>query len=90
MSRYESEKRRYQPTARRITSGSNCRHLNRPQTEDARRSILPAYHGVTAKLQHFHLLEDIETGDTETLDYRIEDLQPWQEWLMLHRFDRRR
>jgi hypothetical protein len=27
--------------------------LNRPQTEDARRSIRPAYHGVTAKLQHF-------------------------------------
>jgi hypothetical protein len=26
--------------------------LNRPQTEDARRSIRPAYHGVTAKLQH--------------------------------------
>jgi hypothetical protein len=48
-----SEKRRYQPTARRTTSGSNCRHLNRAQTEDARRSILPAYHGVTAKLQHF-------------------------------------
>ena len=38
-SRYESEKRKYQPTARRITSGSNCRHLKRPQTEDARRSI---------------------------------------------------
>jgi hypothetical protein len=37
-----------------ITSGSNWRHLKRPQTEDARRSILPAYHGVTAKLQHFH------------------------------------
>ena len=36
-----------------MTSGSNWRHLNRPQTEDARRSILPAYHGVTAKLQHF-------------------------------------
>src|SRR5208282_750023 len=51
-SRYESEKRKYQPTARRITSGSNCRRLNRSQTEDARRSILPAYHGVNAKLQH--------------------------------------
>ena len=36
------------------------------------------------------LLEDIKTGNTEALDYRIEDLQPWQEWLMLHRFDRRR
>jgi hypothetical protein len=30
--------------------------LNRPQTEDARRSIRPAYHGVTAKLQHFPLV----------------------------------
>jgi MFS family permease len=37
------------------TSGSNWRHLNRPQTEEARRSIRPAYHGVTAKLQHFLL-----------------------------------
>jgi hypothetical protein len=27
--------------------------LNKPQTEEARRSIRPAYHGVTAKLQHF-------------------------------------
>jgi hypothetical protein len=27
--------------------------LNKPQTEDARRSILPAYHRMTAKLQHF-------------------------------------
>ena len=33
-----------------MTSGSNCRHLNRPQTEDARKSILPAYHGVTCKV----------------------------------------
>jgi NAD(P)-dependent dehydrogenase (short-subunit alcohol dehydrogenase family) len=38
-SRYEREKRKYHPTARRIISGSNCRHLNRPQTEEARRSI---------------------------------------------------
>src|SRR5271165_4311672 len=52
-SRYEREKRKYHPTASRMTSGSNCRHLNRPQTEDARRSIQPAYHRVTAKLQHF-------------------------------------
>src|SRR5271165_7125766 len=36
------------------------------------------------------LIEDIKVGDTEALDYRIEELQPWQEWLMLHRFDRRR
>jgi Plasmid pRiA4b ORF-3-like protein len=36
------------------------------------------------------LLEDIKAGDAEALDYRIDELQPWQEWLMLHRFDRRR
>jgi hypothetical protein len=36
------------------------------------------------------LLEDIKAGDAEALDYRIEELQPWQEWLMLHRFERRR
>src|ERR1700676_4363799 len=52
-SRYDSEKRKYQPTASRIISGSNWRHLNRPHTEEARRSIRPAYHGLPAKLQHF-------------------------------------
>jgi len=36
-----------------MSSGSNWRHLNRPQTEEARRSIRPAFHGVPAKLQHF-------------------------------------
>src|ERR1700693_5122506 len=51
-SRYEREKRKYHPTASRMTSGSNCRHLNKPQTEEARRSIRPAYHGLPAKLQH--------------------------------------
>ena len=35
-----------------MTSGSNCRHLNKPQTEEARRSIRPAYHGLPVKLQH--------------------------------------
>src|SRR3546814_334755 len=35
------------------------------------------------------LLEDVKTGDTDVLD-SLEELQPWQEWLMLHRFDRRR
>src|SRR5260370_25270328 len=50
-SRYDKEKRRYQPTARRITSGSNCLHLNRPETDDAR-SIGPAYQTTPAKLQH--------------------------------------
>jgi len=35
-------------------------------------------------------LEDVKARDTEALDYCLEELQPWQEWLMLHRFDRRR
>jgi hypothetical protein len=38
----KSEKRKYQPTARRITSGSNWCHLNRPESEGTR-SIGPAY-----------------------------------------------
>src|SRR5271157_821980 len=49
--RYDKEKRRYQPTARRMTSGSNCLHLNRPETDDAR-SIGAAYQTTPAKLQH--------------------------------------
>ena len=36
------------------------------------------------------LLEGVKARDTEALDYRLEELQPWQEWLVLHRFDRRR
>ena len=36
------------------------------------------------------LLEDIKARVGDALDYRLEELQPWQEWLMLHRFDRRR
>ena len=36
------------------------------------------------------LLEDVKAGDTDALGYCLEELQPWQEWLMLHRFDRRR
>jgi hypothetical protein len=35
-----------------MTSGSNCRHLNRPQTEDAR-SIGQAYQLKPPNLQHF-------------------------------------
>jgi hypothetical protein len=35
-SRYDSEKRKYQPTASRIIAGSNWRHLNRPATEGSR------------------------------------------------------
>src|SRR5271166_5393968 len=53
-SRYDKEKRRYQPTARRMTSGSNCLHLNKPETDDAR-SIGAAYQTTPAKLQHCHL-----------------------------------
>jgi hypothetical protein len=36
------------------------------------------------------LLEGVKARDTEALDYCLEELRPWQEWLMLHRFDRRR
>jgi hypothetical protein len=44
----QSEKRKYQPIARRMTCGSNWRHLNRPQTEESRRSI---HQPITAGLQ---------------------------------------
>src|SRR5260370_20149407 len=37
-----------------MTSGSNCLHLNRPETDDAR-SICPAYQTTPAKLQHCRL-----------------------------------
>ena len=43
-------KRKYHPTASRMTSGSNCRHLNKPQTEAAWRSIRPAYYGLPVTL----------------------------------------
>jgi len=36
------------------------------------------------------LLEGVKARDAEALDYCLEELQPWQEWLMLHRFDRRK
>ena|SRR5215469_8284508 len=36
------------------------------------------------------LREDLNAGDIETLRDHLEELQPWQEWLFLHRFDRRR
>src|SRR5271166_4676579 len=53
-SRYDSEKRKYQPTASGIISGSNWRHLNRPATEGARTiSAQLAYQSTPAKLQHF-------------------------------------
>ena len=35
------------------------------------------------------LLEDIKAGETEMLKDRLEELELWREWLMLHRFDRR-
>jgi hypothetical protein len=50
-----------------MTSGSNCRHLNRPQTEEAKRSIRPAYHRVTVKLQHFQLKSGIATRVANSL-----------------------
>src|SRR5690242_5944153 len=51
-SRYDKEKRRYHPTARRMTSGSNWRHLNRPEIKRTS-DIRPAYHLPARKLQHF-------------------------------------
>jgi hypothetical protein len=35
------------------------------------------------------LREDLNAGDIETVHDRLEQLQPWQEWLLLDRFDRR-
>src|SRR5271166_1470038 len=37
-----------------MTSGSNCRHLKRPETEGVSRSIELAYQITPPKLQHFH------------------------------------
>ena len=42
-------KRRYQPTASSMTSGSNCHHLQRPEREGV--SIEPAYQITPPKLQ---------------------------------------
>src|SRR5208337_2165074 len=64
-SRYDKEKRRYQPTARRMTSGSNCLHLNRPETDDAR-SIGAAYQTTPAKLQHCRQSHEITEVDTRS------------------------
>ncbi len=49
--RWQSDKP--EPTANRMTSGSNCRHLKRTETEGVSRSIEPAYQITPAKLQHF-------------------------------------
>src|SRR5208283_3793674 len=68
-SRYDKEKRRYQPTARRMTSGSNCLHLNRPESDDAR-SIGPAYQTTPAKLQHCRLSPRFATGISELITRR--------------------
>ena len=35
------------------------------------------------------LREDLNAGDIATVQDRLEQLQPWQEWLLLDRFDRR-
>ena len=50
------EKRRYQPTASRITSGSNWRHLNSPEIDGAR-SIGPAYQVKPPNLQRYTLVK---------------------------------
>src|ERR1700730_11405344 len=52
MSRYDSTQRKYQPTASRMTSGSNCRHLKRAETEGVSRSMELAYQITPATLQH--------------------------------------
>src|SRR5208337_1588130 len=61
----ESEKRRYQPTASRITSGSNWRHLNSPEIDGAR-SIGPAYQVKPPNLQHFHFRRWLLASATAT------------------------
>ena len=35
------------------------------------------------------IADDITVGDLEAIEYRIDKLQPWREWLRLDRFDRR-
>ena len=42
-SRYDSEKRKFQPIASRIISGSNCRHLKRPKTGTSKRGTRLEY-----------------------------------------------
>ena len=56
-----------------MTSGLNWRHLNKPQTEDARRSIRRVYHGVTAKLQHFR------AEVAQAAGVSVQTLQGWTE-----------
>src|ERR1700730_18073273 len=78
-SRYDSEKRKYQPTASRIISGSNWRHLKRPETEGASKSIEPAYQITPPKLQHFPFSHDVmrgpETWDAESTNVDDELLE---------------
>jgi hypothetical protein len=49
----------------RMTSGSNCLHLNRPETDDAR-SIGPAYQTTPVKLQHCQKILHPENQCRET------------------------
>jgi nucleoside-diphosphate-sugar epimerase len=44
----------------------NCRHLKRPQTQESRRSIRPAYQSVTTKLQHFPPQDLLQIGARST------------------------
>src|SRR5208337_3664925 len=77
-SRYDKEKRRYQPTARRLTSGSNCLHLNRPETDDAR-SIGPVYQTTPAKLQHCPFVQLLSQPEIPTAKARwlVSDPRPY-------------
>ena len=57
------------------SSGAN---LNRPQTEEARWSIRPAYHGLPVKLQHCHRIRNAATGGTsETWNREVNTLRRW-------------
>src|SRR5260221_1407539 len=82
-SRYDSEKRKYQPTASRIISGSNCRHLKRPETEGVSRSIEQAYQITPAKLQHFPF--DCATIQSYKVDFKRSISLPNRPLLQLSR-----
>src|SRR5271166_2481953 len=47
-----------------MTSGSNCRHLKRPETEGVSRSIELAHRITPPKLQHFRTDDPSGSGST--------------------------
>src|SRR5262249_55896605 len=61
----------YQPTASRMTSGWNCRHLKRPETEGVSRSIGPAYQIRPPKLQHFLIECMVAQSPEQTFKARL-------------------